>query len=744
MFISSHRRRAAIVASFAAAAAMSVAGATAAAPVRPEATNVWASVSAGILGDSLGHTCGIQRDGTLWCWGSNGYGEVGVGDTVDRFKPAQVGTDTDWAVVSANGTGTCAVKTGGTMWCWGRNISETPVQVGTASAWIAVSVGGSFQCGLQSDSTLWCWGVNGQGQLGQGDTVDRPDPTKVGGDWRSVSTLTGATCAVKVVGTLWCWGANEAGSLGIGSHKQSVARPHQVGSATDWRQVAGGYVFACGIREPGTLWCWGDNQLGQLGQGDHGIGTERSRPAQVGQDTDWADVDSGDEHACATRSEGTLWCWGSNFKGELGLGGGDVIVPTPRQVGSMTAWVGESSGAADSCSLRTDHSLWCWGDSAHGKLGVGDRTKDTTVPVQVGLPNGPVPVSYSLASVSAVSPTDVWAVGTSRRKAVVTTYIEHGDGSTWIRVPSVDPGPRNSTLSAVSALSATDAWAVGFYASDGAAHPLIERWDGSSWTQDVLPGKHLLGGRLVAVDALSPTDVWAVGSVAHEFGYPDLLVEHWDGTSWTEVATDSQPSWAMREFLDVTVVGPDDVWATGDGLQDEEAGLLPLTEHWNGSTWSIVKVNYGDRFDNHELRAIDATSSGDLWTVGDQRVSPQETTLTEHWSGSAWMRVASPNPGSGRGTFLYDVAAQASDNVWSVGAYDDGRALHALVLNWDGSAWTRIAAPSPGGRFDTTLTSVSADSSNDAWAVGFFDNGVKQQQFVVHWDGSTWTVAQKG
>lgn len=734
-----------IVSSLTAAAAMTVATTTATAEplVQPGDTHVWASVSAGILADFYGHTCGIQLDGTLWCWGSNDFGEVGVGDTVDRFKPAQVGTDDDWAVVSANGFGTCAVKTGGTMWCWGRDVAEAPLQIGAATTWTTVSVGASFQCGLQSDSSLWCWGVNSYGQLGQGDTVDRADPTKVVGSWRFVAALTTSTCAIKTGGSLWCWGDNEAGALGIGQDDRYVATPHQVGSATDWRNVGGGNRFACAIREPGSLWCWGDNQLGELGLGDRGIGTERFRPAQVGTDRDWAVVDAGEVHACAQRSGGALWCWGFNGAGQLGLGGGGSVVTRPHQVGSLTTWAGPSAGGSHTCSLQTDHSLWCWGDPTHGKLGVGNRTQHTGVPVQVGLPNGPTPVSYSLASVSAVSPTDVWAVGTRQRKAIVSTYIEHGDGAAWTQVPSVDPGPRISTLSAVSAVSDSDAWAVGSFVSGGTTHPLIEHWDGTRWTRSPISGEDVPGGRLVAVDARSATDAWAVGSVTHDFGYQDLLVEHWDGTGWTEVATDS-PGWTERTFSDVTVLAADDVWVSGYGLKDEEAGMLPLTEHWNGSAWKLVAVPFKQRFANHFLRAVDATPDGDLWTVGDQKLTAKSATVTEHWTGSDWMRVTSPSPGVRPGSFLYDVAAQASDDLWAVGTYGAGRSLRPLVLHGDGSSWSQVAVPNPGGKNGTTLTSVSADASDDAWAVGYFDNGDEVQQIVEHWDGSAWTVVQKG
>lgn len=358
----------------------------------------------------------------------------------------------------------------------------------------------------------------------------------------------------------------------------------------------------------------------------------------------------------------------------------------------------------------------------------------------------PVPVSYSLASVSADSPTDIWAVGQRQRKKIVQTFIEHGDGTTWTTVADVNPGPRNSLLSAVDALSPTDAWAVGSYRRAATDHTLIEHWDGTAWQQVPSPEGDLPDSELMAVDVLSPTDIWAVGQTHDQTYYEQSsLIEHWNGHDWSIVQAAPHLKWAVQALTAVKVISATDVWAVGYGMTDPEAGDLPFSEHWNGKTWHYIKVEHGSRFGYYYLRAIDATSATDVWAIGDQERSyDYETTMIEHWTDGPWGTVDAPNPGVGRGTYLNGVAAQSATNVWTVGEYDNGTSLHALVLNWDGSSWTQVPAPSPGGRFDTTLTAVSSDSADDAWAVGFLDKVFKKRPIIEHWDGTAWSVAQKG
>jgi len=340
---------------------------------------VWLAVSAGGF-----HTCGIRTDHSLWCWGNNGYGQLGLGDKKKRATPTQVGTGTDWAGLVAGNAHTCATRTDHTLWCWGwnrdgqlgigsKNLKRTtPTRVGTGTDWADIGAAGyAHTCGIRTDHTLWCWGNNGSGQLGLGDNTDRSTPTQVGTgtDWTHVTAGDSYTCATRADHTLWCWGDNVGGQLGLGDNTNRNT-PNQVGTATDWADVnaQNGY-HTCATSTDHTLWCWGFNSSGQLGLGDT---TTRTAPTQVGTGTDWAQLSAGHRQTCGTRTDHTLWCWGDNTFGQLGLG--DTTNRTaPTQVGTGTDWADVSSGARHTCATRTDHTLWCWGDNTHGQLGLGDQ-----------------------------------------------------------------------------------------------------------------------------------------------------------------------------------------------------------------------------------------------------------------------------------------------------------------------------------------------------------------------------------
>nr|QMP83643.1 MAG: hypothetical protein [Caudoviricetes sp.] len=292
---------------------------------------------------------------SLWSWGFNGNGQLGLGDITHRSSPVQVGSLTNWSQVS----GSLAIKTDGTLWSWGSNFGgelglgdrthrSSPVQVGLLTNWSLVAGGQSHSLAIKTDGTLWSWGGNNYGELGLGDITNRSSPVQIGSltNWSQVSGGLWHSLAIKTDGTLWSWGRNTWGQLGLGNltHRSS---PVQVGFLTNWSLVAsGGYQQSFAIKTDGTLWSWGRNEVGQLGLGDT---THRSSPVQVGSLTNWSKV-AGGSQSLAIKTDGTLWSWGTNSIGELGLGD-RTSRSSPVQVGSLTNWSLVAGGSGHSLAL---------------------------------------------------------------------------------------------------------------------------------------------------------------------------------------------------------------------------------------------------------------------------------------------------------------------------------------------------------------------------------------------------------
>ena len=348
--------------------------------VLPLAAHAESSSPAAAAGFS--HTCAVKPDRTLWCWGSNDSGQLGDGTTTDRLLPVQVNAlGAAVAEVSVGDLFTCARKTDHTLWCWGNNASGqlgngttagslTPVQVTALGATVAeVSAGDLFACARLTDGTADCWG---SGLLGDGTTNPSLSPiavTALGGAVAEISTGDGVVCARKTDGTLWCWGNNTFGVVGDGTTTDRLTPTRVTALGTGVSAVSVGDVFACAVQDDG-VWCWGTNDHGQLGDGTT---ASHSLPAQVSGLPQPAErVSANGRHTCAGLVDGTLWCWGWNQYGELG-DGTTADRHGPVAVGVFAGDVAQVSAGVnhDSCAVRADSSVWCWGSDGFGQLGDG-------------------------------------------------------------------------------------------------------------------------------------------------------------------------------------------------------------------------------------------------------------------------------------------------------------------------------------------------------------------------------------
>jgi alpha-tubulin suppressor-like RCC1 family protein len=267
-----------------------------------------------------------------------------------------------------------------------------------------VSAGTQYSCALRTDGTVWCWGSDHHGQLGDGTTGDptthlRLSPVQVrrgGGFLTGITAISAGdvhSCARRADSTVWCWGDDASGQLGDGTtgdpathlRLKAVRVRHGTGFLTGVSAVSAGHQHACARRADSTVWCWGDDEFGQLGDGTTGdLATHlRLSPVRVRRGGDFltgvSAVSVGDFHSCARRVDGTAWCWGDGESGQLGDGTTGApttqlrlkAVQVRRGGGFLTGVSAVSAGDQHSCARRADGTAWCWGDDASGQLGDG-------------------------------------------------------------------------------------------------------------------------------------------------------------------------------------------------------------------------------------------------------------------------------------------------------------------------------------------------------------------------------------
>tara|TARA_R100001594_G_scaffold119796_2_gene155308 strand:- start:390 stop:1667 length:1278 start_codon:yes stop_codon:yes gene_type:complete len=372
--------------------------------------------------------------GGLWVWGSDGSGQTGQDnyDGPNLSSPTQIGTETTWDNIQA-GNGMMGVKSNGTMWVWGNgsqgnlglnesgntDYRSSPTQLGTNTNWQATGGIGQFAIGSKTNGSLWAWGSNHQGFLGQnegGHNQDyRSSPVEVPGFGGTWSTNKGGfiqgrqqgggwVLATQTDGTLWYWGDNGDFSGGQGGTSQgSFSQPIQIGTDTTWRTTDGslgtsGKTSCFAIKVDGTLWSWGTGDEGVLA---HANNTRYSSPKQVGTDTTWEYLSKGcgdadnQNNMFAIKTDGTLWAWGENLKGSLGINKKYSNEPnrnSPSQVGTDTTWDRVSHGKNWALATKTDNTLWAWGWKWYGVLGQNASTPYGGLPYVVEANSSPVQI----------------------------------------------------------------------------------------------------------------------------------------------------------------------------------------------------------------------------------------------------------------------------------------------------------------------------------------------------------------
>ena len=343
------------------------------------------------------HTVYANRDGTLWAWGRNDDGQIGDGTTTSRAAPVKISGVPNVKSVAAGYDHTVVLTTDGKVYSWGNNSNgqlgdgsttgrTTPAQVaGTNISNIkAIAAGYKYTIALGSDGTIWTWGYNNKGQLGNNMQTDSYTPQQVaalsGSLMASIAAGYDHALSARNDGTVWTWGNNDNGQLGNNTTTDSLV-PVQVSDLTKTSDVMAGNLYSLALLNDGSVRAWGRNALGELGDGTT---TNRSTPVQVINLASAAGIVAGYDHAVARLTNGTVWTWGNNSNGQLG-DNSTTARTSPRQVSTLSGAVAVAAGQDDTFALlKNDDAIWSWGWNFYGQLGDGAMTERwLPAPIQV-------------------------------------------------------------------------------------------------------------------------------------------------------------------------------------------------------------------------------------------------------------------------------------------------------------------------------------------------------------------------
>ncbi len=435
------------------------------------------------------HSCALADNGSLWCWGRNDVGQLGDGLALDSPTPVRALGVAGAKALALGATHSCALDAAGKAWCWGSTSREpvaanvpqaigsldglTQIDAGVAracarrgdgSAWcwayneqgaspyeidplagvVQITTGGTSDgalhaCALLDDGASYCWGSNFAGQLGVGSfgdpkSPDLPTPTLVAGGHRFVHLEAGGqhTCAIRDDATVWCWGGNASGQLG-NNLTTPRAEPTQVPGLAGATQLSAGEAHTCARLTDGAVWCWGENSAGALGNGT----TAKSLvPVKASTATAAAQLSAGGGHACALLADGAAWCWGKNQYGELG-DGRSTDKTRPTQVPGVAGVVDVATGPRHACAALADGTAWCWGRNDSGQLG-NDSLVGVRAPVQVGgLANVVQVVTTDSASCARRGDGSVWCWGSNARGELGNGVESFDPATTPVRVEGI-------------------------------------------------------------------------------------------------------------------------------------------------------------------------------------------------------------------------------------------------------------------------------------------------------------------
>ncbi|EPR11514.1 S8 family serine peptidase [Ruminiclostridium papyrosolvens] len=465
------------------------------------------------------HSLALKNDGTVWAWGDNYYGQLGIGTTETSYGPMQVSSLSGVSSIAAGGSHSIALKNDGTVWTWGLNkdfqigdgsyesYRVTAVRVSGLNGIIAISGSAFNSSALKNDGTLWMWGNNSYGQLGNGTIHQTLTALQV----RGLNGITAFSLgnyhslALKNDGTVYAWGSNSCGQLGDGTTTFTETMVIQeVNELNGITALSGGNRHSLALKSDGTVWSWGYNGCGQLGDGTNDT---KTTAVQVNGLSGITAISAGESNSLALKNDGTVWAWGDNSKGQLG-DGTTTEKNIAIHVSGLSGIVAISAGSSHSVALKDDGTVWAWGYNAYGQLGDGTTTSKK-IPIQVSGLSGIVAISAgSSHNLALKNDGTVWAWGDN-------AYGQLGDGTITKRTTAVQV----SGLNGITAISA------------GGQHSLALMNDGSVWSWGLNSWGQLGTGNIINTSTAMKVNGLSEIKAIYGKGYRSFALRN-DGTVW--------------------------------------------------------------------------------------------------------------------------------------------------------------------------------------------------------------------
>ncbi len=586
--------------------------------------------------------CQYQQDSFVYTWGLNTDGRLGNNSTINKLSPAQSRTlNFDWLEVSGV-SNLAIIRQDNSLWISGNNTygnigdnttssKSSPVQtIAGGTNWQKISFSSTHSSSIKNDGTLWLWGDNTYGQLGINSTESKSSPIQTiayGNDWVSLSSGDGVTGCIKSDGSLWMWGNNSYGNLGDDSNSNKSSPVQTISTETNWSKIACGKYHTAAIKNDGTLWLWGDNTKGQLG--DETI-TPKSSPVQtISGGDNWSKVATGMEYTVALKTDGSLWSWGNNLNGTLG-DNTTINKSSPVQTTIQGKnWL-DISAYNHTVALKTTGSLWLWGSGVNGSLG-NNSTENKLSPAQTTLG------------------------GFEWKKAVA------GDSCTFTiigAIPSEQPFP-SPVLDVGPVGSSLWAWGLNDYGQLGNQSITVQ----SSPIQTVSTKnwKSIYTGKKHTVAIKADGTLWAWGSNSYgELGIDSI--EHKSspvqtiagGNNWKQSSCGLNHTAAIKYDGTLWLWGSNDNGQLGDDTNIAKSS--PVQTVSGGNDWKQVTCGIGI--------TAGIKNNGTLWLWGDGRLGDDSN-----------IKKSSP------------VQTIAGGNNWKY-VNSSGLCHHVMALKNDGTLWT--------------------------------------------------------